>query len=494
MNFKKIDKKSWSLAILSGILLIMSFPPFDVEFLAWVAFVPLLVAIHKEESKRVYWLASIFCLTWFLPMHITWYCTIFPVWLALLLSCGLALLYAELLLVDSKMRNWFPNLQVITLPILWTSFDFLRMNLPITKDWWLIILANSQWKDIPILQLMTITGVYGITFFILLVNSAIAYTIINYKNETFKRISRQTIVVGLIFVAIFAFGWLSVPQASKDISIVAIQDNHDNYPDEPGSYAVCEITESATRNQFDVQEELTKKSLQYKPDFIVWSESVFVYLDDAAYMDKIGDLARSMDSYIMANVVERIGNKKYNTAILFSPEGGIVAKYHKHHITWGEKACGFVAEQEDGFPVVETKKGKVGLEICYDRHFSDVTRNLAKNDAQLILIPVDDSNYGSYVFPQLHASDAIFRAVENRVSIGLAAITGISLITDPYGRVIGSSGVYTQEIIAGKTFVVTEKTFYTRYGDVFSYLVVVLAFGLVTAFIYSSALRKIKMR
>jgi len=92
-------------------------------------------------------------------------------------------------------------------------------------------------------------------------------------------------------------------------------------------------------------------------------------------------------------------------------------------------------------------------------------------------MPVDDDFNRNRWFPPFHAADGVFRAVENRVTIGLGTTNGLSVIVDPYGRIIAQGDINERGVITGQTFVTPQRTLYTQWGDWFGWLMVV---GLLT--------------
>jgi len=136
---------------------------------------------------------------------------------------------------------------------------------------------------------------------------------------------------------------------------------------------------------------------------------------------------------------------------------------------WGEEAHGFSPGPRD-YRVYDTALGRVALAVCWDRHDPSILRGYARNGAQLALIPADDDFDGDRRFPYFAASDAVFRAVENRLAIGSGSTSGIAQVITPYGEMTAMSGVNERQAIAGATFVTEERSFYTRYGDVFACL------------------------
>ncbi|TRZ53387.1 MAG: hypothetical protein D4S01_01470, partial [Dehalococcoidia bacterium] len=233
------QKTSYGLAVLSGILLLLSFPPLNLEFLAWVALVPLLVALYHEKSvKRSGKILTVFGLCLF-PIFLWMYSELealgLPTPLSLLISAFLAVFLGQLYIafseywkpkhLPSKGLQYLPSsLQIIIPPIVWTSIEFLLMSLPwIMKVGGItgyITIAHTQWLNVSILQITSFTGVLGVTFLIILVNCAIAYAIVHYKEK--KEVYKPTIVVLLLFLAIFAYGWISVPKTVEGEVGVAI--------------------------------------------------------------------------------------------------------------------------------------------------------------------------------------------------------------------------------------------------------------------------------
>lgn len=82
-----------------------------------------------------------------------------------------------------------------------------------------------------------------------------------------------------------------------------------------------------------------------------------------------------------------------------------------------------------------------------------------------MLMPVDDDFNHNRWFPAFHAADGVFRAVENRVTIGLGTTSGVSSMVDPYGRIMAQSPVDERAVITGRTFVVGRRPLYTVCGD-----------------------------
>jgi apolipoprotein N-acyltransferase len=142
-------------------------------------------------------------------------------------------------------------------------------------------------------------------------------------------------------------------------------------------------------------------------------------------------------------------------AFLFGPDGQEVGRQAKIHLARGERGIlGYkVIPKEQEYWVFNTNYGKVGLAVCYDIFFTDVVRNLAKNGAQIVLVPVNADFDSTPNFPIFFTVEAIFRAVENNVAIGISTTSGISTIINPYGKISAMSDINRREVIAGEVFI-----------------------------------------
>jgi len=230
--------------------------------------------------------------------------------------------------------------------------------------------------------------------------------------------------------------------------------------------------EETSQAIFDLDAALSRHIAVKEPDFIVWPENGFADADDPQFMDQLKSLSAEIGSYIVADVVWYAESGMYDTALMVNPAGNEVGRRAKINTTDGEENVGFVPGPHD-FPVLDTPYGKVGLGVCWDRHRLFITRELARNGAQIVLMTVDDDFDGTPWFPPIHASDAVFRAAENRVAMGLGTTNGLSMVIDPYGRIVAEGEVNERGAIFGEVFTVSGDTLYTRYGDWFGWLMVI---------------------
>lgn len=467
-------KVSYGLAALSGVLLLLSLPLFKFGgFLAWVALVPLLIAIYYQPQVRsigrlanIAGLGFLPVLIWFAPWlrdllsreitsiaGLAWPGFILGGFLALVIAMGIMETFSDHWRpkhLPSKSSQYFlkrhSGLQIFVLPIAWTAIEFLFMNVPgvmrIGGGFGFFSIAKTQWLTPPILQLASFTGMYGVTFLILLVNCAIAYGIVHYQ-ET-RRISKQVVAVLLVFVLVLAYGLISVPERVEgDINVAIIQ---------------TPLTEG--ENLPDTYRSLTEKSLKYEPRIVMWPASTSGKLSVETFVD----LSKEQQIYLA------------DGDALVYPDGKI-----EHH-NFGYHFISLPEQISSGdiyhvfFPEIhgfDTDLGKVGVTDCIESASTLPTNDLVKQGVEFLIVPTGSPN--DYLFSWVLGSNAIYRAVEHRIYAAsvIGNYTG-SMIIDPYGRIIDDIAP-EQEIVAGKIAFTDERTFYSKYGDIFGWLIAGLA-------------------
>jgi len=161
--------------------------------------------------------------------------------------------------------------------------------------------------------------------------------------------------------------------------------------------------------------------------------------------ERLSEIAKKYRMYVVASLYERVEDYIYNTAILIDRNGRIIGKYRKTHLPHAEVKNGVTPGND--YPVFETDFGKVGLEICYDIFFPEVTKILALRGAVMILLPIWGSwfQYGN----ESWYATARSRALDNSIYLVASMYDGNSLIVGPDGGVLanseGGDGVFIAE-------------------------------------------------
>ena len=477
------------LSAVSGLLLAASMPNFDVGLLGWLALVPLVATLTIAPVKQHYVLALPFGMVWSIAVH-NWYPNIFSPTLGYFLIIAVGTFYAGIIQLGVRLQSRLPGaLKLLALPVTWAAVEFVKFIAPVVEDWWFVLLAKSQWRFPPALQILSVTGFPGLSFLVMLANVGLAFLLL--RNRVFRKEPGFWACVSALAVValIVVWGAVSLPSPPTNTFTIAAltdlvnQDSAIGTGGESSDVGYVATTPEMSQAIFDVDAALTHQAAGQHPAFVVWPENEFAQVTDAGMMAQLGALAAETNAYIVADVVSTKSGRPvadfstaddlYDTAILYGPDGNEVGQRPKINITGGEAGHGFIPGPRT-YPVFDTPYGSVGIGVCWDRHRLFIARELARNGAQIVLMPADDDFEANAWFPAYHASDTVFRAAENRLAFATGTTSGLSVVVDPYGRIVAEGTVNERGVIVGETFTVPGQTLYTRWGDWFGWLTVIL--------------------
>ena len=481
-----------TLSAISGVLIAATMPGYDVPLLGWVALVPMLIVVMTSPARHRFYIALPFGLVFSSAVH-NWYPHIFPPALGYFLILAVGMFYAGIIQLGVWIQSRVPGaLKMLALPVTWSAVEFVKFIAPVVEDWWFVLLAKSQWRFPSALQILSVTGFPGLSFLIVLANVALAFILMKLISHRSGKSMvdlppvRVSVAALTVVVIIISGGVLAIPQMpAETFTIAALTDMVNQDPAvlstsefTPEDFGTGTNPPETSQAVFDVDAALTRSVVDQHPTFIVWPENEFADADDPQFIDQLKGLAAETGSYIVADVVWYASTGKHDTALMVSPTGDEVGRRAKINITEGEQEAGFVPGPRE-YLVFETPYGKVGLGVCWDRHRLFITRELARNGAEIMLMTVDDDFDGTPWFPPFHASDGVFRAVENHVTYGLGTINGLSLVVDPFGRIMAEGGINERSVILGEVFTAPGGTLYSRWGDWFGWLMVVGWVGMI---------------
>ncbi len=499
--FKKSDILS---ASVSGILLVLGFPRFDFYPLAWIALVPLLIAVRDKNSRTAFYLGLLtgfiyFAGTIYWMYHSMYFYGGVPLIVSVIilvcLSLYLALYPGIFLVLFNYLSRQTAVPALLTVPVLWVSHEYLRTYALTGFPW--SLLGYSQYKFLPFIQIADITGVYGVSFLVAAINGAVYdISILRPRSSDAGTLSsRRPITLGLIMIVfivtgslLYGIGKLNAPVKQANIKVSVIQGN---------IRQDVKWDSRFQREVIDTYKKLSIKTLSAKPDIIIWPESAipFVFGYDKPLTDEISSFSKELGTHLLFGgvIAKQNGPDKSslsNSAILLSPEGKVMSVYDKIHLVpYGEyvplralfpfidkmvTAIGDFAHGEDP-TVMLTPFAKIGNLICYEIIFPNLVRKFVDEGADLLVTITNDAWFGRTAAPYQHFSMAVFRAVENRVPVARAANTGISGFIDTKGRIINKSDIFVESALTEEIATGDNKSFYTKYGDVFAWLCIAVS-------------------
>ena len=486
------------LAAISGILLVLIFPRFNFESLAWFAFIPLFSAIEAKTPQSAALLGFItgmvfytWGLSWInntlinygnLPSVVSFMVLGL---LAAYLSFYTALFCYLIRRVCKENRGLF----FLFAPVLWVSLEYLRSTHSEFGFSWLG-LGYSQFKTLQVIQMAEITGVYGISWLIMLLNAGL-YLAWKTWREPGNVGARFISVTLLVFACWWGYGSVVMDRPNTDknsgLTVGLIQGNVEQF------MKWNPVFQKVVMGKY---RDLTLAAAQSKPQLIVWPETAmpFYYNQHPVGTEFVNDLARQTQTPILFGSPHK-ENKDghtthYNSAYLVSETGDTQNRYDKIHLVpFGEfvpfrKLLFFVEKMVEMIgdfgrgkeaTLFDVAGYKAGVSICYEIIFPDLIRQAVKNGADFLINITNDAWFGKSAASYQHMSMGALRAVENRVPIVRAANTGISGTIDANGALRDETDLFVE---AAKITKITPRqrglTFYTAYGDVFSWICLVL--------------------
>ena len=494
-----------SLVIASALLLILSFPDFDLWLLAWIGLVPFLVVISRPlkapRAAMLGWLWGLvffYGTCWWLTYPMIHYARI-SAWVAyplLVVPIALVALFPALFSVLlSRLVERFGPTAVLVAPLIWVSCELARYS--VTGQLWNAV-GYSQAFHPTLIQSARWGGVYAVGFLVVATNAALAVALMRRsRNRTVSWVLPIALIALAIVVAKFE-GMLHRELRSEPAPLViAVQPN---VPMEDADDSTS-IEQLLNRHL-----ELTARGLSDAPAetsagrLVIWPESPmnFSYSRDRHLQDIVGGLARSNQVSVLLNSLEPAPNGGgYNSAVMVNEEGRIVAQYDKIRLMpFGEyvplpqwlpgasSVRGIVGDFTPGssYTLMPLGAFRAGVFICIEAAHPGVARTFAKEGADVLINISNDGYLGPTPVMRQHLANAIFRAVENNREVVRVTNNGISAKIDSNGSLWNTTaGFEPTERSWSVAHQWETMTFYTRHGDILVYACALISLGLVSA-------------
>ncbi len=462
------------ISLISGIALAMAFPRLNLHWLAWFSLTPLMYYTYNARWKRalvcglafgmgffgtlLYWIGVFGKLPWFV---LAVFQSIFIIGFVVLAK-----------LMGQGMRLWG---RFILLPAAWLTFEWVRSLGMFGFTWGDI--GYSQYKVLPVIQIASVTGVWGLSFLLAMSNAAISNLLTARRARTGQAVAHGQIgIVLILVVAVLIYGQASLGRPSEGVKLRAaiVQGNVDQGTD---------VDSSFVDKTWLAYSKLTTDAGKQHPDVIVWPETVVPgYATRDWYVrTRLESLAYESGSNLLVGGWDRdLSGKVYNSVFLIPPTGGISGKYAKVHLVpFGEyvparkylpfleayHVTAYDTSPGAGFQPIRMGRTNVGVAICFESIFPEISRRLVKSGADLLCVVTNDCWYDQTAAAEQHMEFSVFRAVENHRWLLRGASTGISCIIDPSGRIVAQADTGRPAVVQSDVRTTSATTFYTRHGD-----------------------------
>ena len=495
----------WGLALVSGVMLGLAFPPWDFGNLIWVAVCPLVWAVWMcpPGGVRGVWRDAglgyacglvFFSMGAFWLTELTWAGYILLVLYFSFYTAGWAA-FAGMLRPRGDGSAWLGSLHNLRVCALgaagWTAMEWMRGVIFPAFGW--NGLGIALHANIPFIQIADIAGVGGISFTVAFAALMLVATVKRVALEI-GRGARKPHYDFAVAVAVVALVWgygvrilFSPPPVTDGMTFAAVQGNVPqevrNNPEQAGEVLA-------------VYERQTQAAIAMQPDLILWPESSTPdpLLGSQVTWDLVRGLAEQHAGDFLLGTVHWGTEGDFNSIALLTSRGASAQLHHKIHLVpFGE----YVPLREE-FPLLarivgelvpddfdpgrdftilemEKKPVRIGPLVCFEDTLGDLTRRFALGGAQLLVTVTNDGWFRESAGSLQHLRNALFRCVETKLPMVRAANTGVTCAIDRLGVVREvlrdeRGSTFMQGVLFGKVDVPVEPelTFYARFGEVFS--------------------------
>jgi apolipoprotein N-acyltransferase len=516
---RRIHPSAWRLVLVSAGLQILIFPLPNLYWLSWIAVAPLIFALLRVQTPATlqldapmrlvpatawqgfvlaylcgivwcagtcYWIFDTMRRYGGLPVPVALFILI-----AFCMYIGLYHGFFGLMLALVVGRRGLVRRALIAAPFLWVAAELARTR--ITAFPW-ELLGYAQASNFMLTRLTTITGVYGLSWEIMLVNSVFAAALLVPKD-------RRKLLLGAAGASavMLQIGQLiAPPQTLPDHTALLVQPN-------------IPIQENWTIDYFQgTLRDLTWISLhppgareEQKFDLIVWPESPAPFvLNDPKFRNEVERLAQQRRTWLLVGTIgvntasqsPQQQSEEFNSAALISPAGELAGRYDKIHLVpFGEyvpfrsvmpfmdmltKEVGTFARGQSRDPLPAGEQ-RLGVFICYESVFPNEVREFVQRGANVLVNISNDGWYGDSGAWKQHLQMTQMRAIENGRWLLIGTNTGMTASVDPSGRIVAATERKIRTALVAPYGLATSTTFYTRHGDWFAYLCAIISVVLV---------------
>gem|GEM_PF-802016 len=498
--------------LVSATLFTLSFPPYELRWLAWFALVPFFVPVRRSSVRQALGLAALwgmtaaYGITAWLPPTIAYYYQQ-PLWLGMtIFLAAAALMGAGDYMVFAAFYRWYcartTRLQrrgstVFPAAAAWVTAELARARLFTGNPWGLLgytqvglatTAPSRLWGAERLIaglpQIADLAGVYGISFVVVSVNLAITEALLAvHARAGYRRIGTDMLLSLGLLAAAATYGKMRVPVVARTegttVRVSVIQANLDlGSRWDPRFYG---------RN-LRTYLELTDRTLAMaEPRLVFWPETAMTFFvdDEPAYRRSIAAVLAPADAQLVAGAprfIHRHAPAYYNSAFLLSPQGQVVDHYDKMHLLpfseylpfarfdYIRRSFGRVRSFEAGTTprLLPTRAGKAGVLICNEAMFPRLASRRTAEGAQLLVNLSNDAWIRDAGFAQQQFSVVSLRAIEQRRYLVRASTSGPSGIVAPSGRMLAKTKPFSRTTASADVVPMTLRTVYSRMGDAFA--------------------------
>jgi apolipoprotein N-acyltransferase len=462
----------------------MAFPPAGWWPISYLAPIPLLWLVRGSRPRRAALAGFVFGAVYFgaLLYWILLFGELGYLALVLMSATYVAVFGA---LAPTVWREDHPVTSTLGLAALWTVLEWIRGMFPLGGFGWGQL--GSAQVDAPMLPLASVTGVWGLSFLVVLVAGLLLLLLERWGRGA----ARSLGYLGAAAAVALLPALVPVPfPDGRPLDVAAIQVNVEQV-----RHLVGDAEDQAVaRLHMDLHRSLSGD----RPDLIVWGEGA---LDPGATGDPVvlADVADAIASVGAPTIAGAVVNdpdlSQHTSTLAFDGVGRPIDRYDKvklvpfgEYVPW-RATIERIVEAVNQVPLDRVPGERVenlaidglppiGTPICYENSFPEIDREMVRQGAQLLVVTINNASYDRTAASEQHLQMSRLRAVENGRWVVHAGVSGISAFIDPDGDVVARRGLFEPAVMRVHVRASTETTLYTRVGDWVPWASVVLAVGL----------------
>jgi len=379
-------------------------------------------------------------------------------------------------------------------PALWVAFEWIRSSVGIEFPW--VILGSSQSSVLPVAQLASVTGVYGLSFLVALVGTAAA--VVALTDRPAHRRAAAAVALVLVLVSISGVFRLARAHLTRSGEVFRVALLQGNVPQDQKWNSVYR------QPILDRYLDLSRQAIGAGAALVVWPEAStpFFFDVESSMAEPIRRLAAQARTPFLIGTDDweagRDGapDRLYNAAILVGPDGRTEGRYRKMRLVpFGEyvplKPMLFFVDRMveavsdfsagDEPTVFDVDGRRFSVAICYESIYPDLSRRFVHRGSQLLITITNDAWFGRSSAAYQHFEQGALRAIEEGRYVVRAANTGISGVVDPYGQVLARTPLFETELTTADVRLLDHRTLYSYSGDVIAWASLALTIWLVPA-------------
>jgi apolipoprotein N-acyltransferase len=492
-------------AAVSGAALSLSYSGFYFSIYSWLCIGILLVVLFDARPRVAFACGFVHSMC-FVLFSMPWIATVLTVhgglsrtggWaILLLIATVFGVVTGSFALCVQRLARRSVLLACIGAPFLWVAWEFAFAHVPEIGFPW-NLLGYPASSNLALLQLTKITGIWGLSFLVAAFNALLAWTSV----APARHVSRKVLPLATVAALLLLLGVLGprfVPSAPSQHYARAVQVNFPEAMDYPADWFQAHLPE------LEEIERLSLAPSNHQTDLLIWPEAPAPFsFEDPQFGRRASLLAIHYQHPFLAGVIEwkplpqsaapnaHAAAAPYNSAILLDANGQHPFTYDKVHLVpFGEyepfplihRVAASFSDEIGGFrkgtnySVGQLPEGfAFGAFICYEAIFPNEVRQFAVNGADLFINISNDGWFGRSAAPEQHLRMARVRAVENRRWLLRVTNNGFTVSVDPYGRIFRPLPPDVRAAVDLPYDFRTDGTLYTRFGDWFAWLCVLVS-------------------